>query len=179
VQNTITVGQIYGLLVLLAALAYCFHQRRQPVAAAIAIGLLVAVKPTMAFLLPFLWLAHHRRIAWVATGVTCIASALPVLFYGPGIYTQWVAALLGDMHWIGSTDIAPIAIFPAMVILMTGLFWLAESGSRSHGGSGRNFPASPIAAARRSAQASFAPRLHGTSIFSLLRRCTSHAAGAY
>jgi Glycosyltransferase family 87 len=112
VQNTITVGQIYGLLVLLAALAYCFHQRRQPVAAAIAIGLLVAFKPTMAFLLPFLWLAHHRRIAWVATGVTCIASALPVLFYGPGIYTQWVAALLGDMHWIGSTDIAPIAILP-------------------------------------------------------------------
>jgi hypothetical protein len=110
VQNTITAGQIYGLLVLLSALAYFFHQRHQPISAAIAIGLLVAFKPTMAFLLPFLWLAHHRRIAWAATVVTCIASALPVLFYGPGIYTQWVAALLGDMHWIGFTDIAPIAI---------------------------------------------------------------------
>jgi len=110
VQNTITSGQIYGLLVLLAALAYCFHQRGQHITAAVAIGLLVACKPTMAFLLPFLWLAHHRTIALYATTVTCIASTLPLLFHGPRIYTQWVAALRGDMHWLASTDIAPIAI---------------------------------------------------------------------
>jgi hypothetical protein len=110
VINTITSGQIYGLLVLLAALACYFHHRYRKLAAAVAIGLLVACKPTMAFLLPFLWLARHRRDALYAAAVTCIASALPILFYGPRIYSHWITALRGDMHWLALTDIAPIAI---------------------------------------------------------------------
>jgi hypothetical protein len=110
VLNTMTSGQIYGVLVLLAALAYCVHQRNPPIAAAVAIGLLVACKPTTAFLLPFLWLAHHRRVALYATAVTCAASGLPDLFYGAHIYVQWATALRGDMHWLATTDIAPIAI---------------------------------------------------------------------
>lgn len=125
VLNTLTSGQIYGLLVLLAALAYCFHQRNRPIAAAIAVGLLVACKPTMAFLLPFLWLARNRREASVATAVTCIASALPILLYGPAIYPRWINALGGDMHWLLPTDIAPIAILRRHGHLHAGYFLAA------------------------------------------------------
>jgi hypothetical protein len=104
VLDTIHGAQIYGLLLLLCALAWAFREHEN--AAAIAIGLLVAIKPSMIFWPLFLWVAGHRRIAWRAALVTTITSLLPLLLYGPRIYAQWFTATRGDQHWHWPTDIA-------------------------------------------------------------------------
>lgn len=109
VLNTIGAGQVYAVLFLLACLALFFSNNGKLTTAAIAIGLLIAVKPTMGLWLPFLWFAGHRRVSYRAAVATITASTFPVLFYGPRIYGQWIAAMHGDLHWMVTTDIAPIA----------------------------------------------------------------------
>jgi hypothetical protein len=111
VFDTLVGGELYFVLFALAALALVLVERDHELAAAIAIGLLVAIKPTTAFWPLFLFLAGHRRIALRSLWVMLAVSAAPVLFYGLSIYREWFAALGYDPHWIFATNIAIPALF--------------------------------------------------------------------
>lgn len=125
VFNTLYGGELYFLLFLLAALALVFVERDHQLAAATAIGLLVAIKPTAVFWPLFLYLAGHRKLALRSLGVTLAVSAAPILFYGPSIYREWLTALENDPHWIFVTNIAIPAFFarlglPSLGLLLAG-----------------------------------------------------------
>jgi hypothetical protein len=91
------------------------------VIAAIALGLLVAIKPTTLFWPIFLFLAGRRRFALRSLVVTAVVSAAPLLFYGGQVYREWFDALKNDNHWIVPTDIAIPAYFARLGHGGTGL----------------------------------------------------------
>jgi len=121
VFDTLVGGELYFALFFLAAVALVFVEREHELAAAIAIGLLVAIKPTTAFWPLFLYLAGHRRIALRSLCIALGVSAVPVLFYGPSIYSEWFAALGNDPHWIFATNIAIPAFFARLGLRSVGL----------------------------------------------------------
>jgi hypothetical protein len=94
-------GQIYSLLFLLATFALLFPTYRP-----LTIGLLVALKPTMIFWPVLLFFAGHRLLALYSVAVCAFVSALPLAFYGPEVYREWLAALAHDPHWVDPKDIA-------------------------------------------------------------------------
>jgi hypothetical protein len=111
VTDTIFGGQIYFLLMFLSTLVLILDEKKREFAAAIALGILVAIKPTVAFWPIFLLLSGRRRLALRSMFVTTLVSILPLLIYGRTIYTQWLAALKNDPHWMVPTDIAIMAVF--------------------------------------------------------------------
>lgn len=131
VVDTFLGGQIYFLLFFLSAVACVDRERGWR--SAIAIGLLVAIKPTFIFWPIFLFLAGYRKLAVRCFLVVAIASSLPILFYGPAIYLQWYRALAGDLHWTLTSNIAIPVYFARMdhsalgkivaTLLATGTGW--------------------------------------------------------
>ena len=88
--------------------------------AAIAIGLLLAMRPTLLFWPAFLYLAGHRRIALRSMAIAGIASAYPTLLYGNGVYREWAHALANDAHGAISANIAIISFFSRIGLLPLG-----------------------------------------------------------
>ncbi|PWC28390.1 glycosyltransferase family 87 protein [Teichococcus aestuarii] len=94
--DTLVLGQIYLPLVLSAAAAWLLLDRGRGLAAGVAIGLVVAVKPNFAVWPVLLFLSGYYRPA-VSAGVTALLlSLLPVLLYGPEVYQQWFAVLAAE-----------------------------------------------------------------------------------
>jgi hypothetical protein len=89
--------------------------------ASLAIGLLVALKPTTMFWPLFLSASGERRMALKSLTVTAAVSLLPVLVYGPSIYIGWLNAVRNDKHWIEATDIALPAYFARSGVPRAGL----------------------------------------------------------
>jgi hypothetical protein len=106
--TTLGEGQIYFLLFALAVLALISLQRGRLLLAAIAIGLLVAIKPIFV-LWPVLLLFSDWRIAIRSFVSAFIFSVLPLPFYGLTVYREWASALAGDSHWIAPVNIALVA----------------------------------------------------------------------
>lgn len=109
--DTLLSGQIYFLLLLLAALAWISIDDGRELPAAVMIGLLVAMRPTLFFCPAFLFLAGRRRLALRSLAVTLAISVAPILLYGPRIYREWLAALANDPHWIFTANIAIAPLF--------------------------------------------------------------------
>ena len=103
-------GQVYAPLFLLSTLSLHFYKDNRNLAAAIAIGLLVAMRPTMIFWPVCLYFAGHRRVAFIATGTILVLYALPLPFYGTAIYHQWLAAAQHDIHWMDISNISLLAV---------------------------------------------------------------------
>ncbi|MDQ3006208.1 MAG: DUF2029 domain-containing protein [Chloroflexota bacterium] len=90
--HTIVLGQIYSLLLLFTALGWLFLQRGKYVPAGIVIGLVVAIKPNFV-IWPIFLLASGYYITFLAAAVSgLIISAIPIIFYGTNIYSQWLEA---------------------------------------------------------------------------------------
>jgi Glycosyltransferase family 87 len=121
VFDTFFGGQIYFLLMLLAALTWIFIDEPGELVSTVTLGLLVAIKPTTAFWPVFLFLAGRRRLALRSLAVTAVVSAAPFLFYGGQVYREWFDALKNDNHWILPTDIAIPAYFARLGHRDTGL----------------------------------------------------------
>lgn len=111
VFDAIRGGQIYGWLFFLAGIALVLYRQGSDTGAAIALGLLVSFKPTMAFLPIFLFLAGYKKIALRCMVTIAVAVLLPAVLYGPGIYGEWFAVLRGDQHWVAPTNAALIPFF--------------------------------------------------------------------
>ncbi len=103
-QDTLGLGQIYVLLFCLSATAWLCLMRGRATAAGMAIGCLVALKPTFLIWPVFLFLGGHRRLAVVAAVTTSGLTLLSVAIYGPGVAVEWLAALAADHHSVIPTD---------------------------------------------------------------------------
>jgi hypothetical protein len=124
VFDTFSAGQVYFLLMLLAALAWVCAERREDFAASIALGLLVAIKPTIIFWPVFLFLSGRHKLCLRSLCVTSLAFILPAGLYGSVIYRQWVDVLRNDQHWIIATDISIPAYFARLGVRSLGV-WFA------------------------------------------------------
>jgi hypothetical protein len=101
--------QIYFLLLALAMVALISLRRGRPLLAALAIGLLVAIKPIF-ILWPVLMLfSGQTRIAVKSFVSTFVFSILPIPFYGIAIYREWFSVIVRDPHWIVPINISLIA----------------------------------------------------------------------
>jgi hypothetical protein len=121
VYDTIVCGQIYFLLLFLSALAWICAETKRELASSIALGFLVAIKPTTAFWPLFLFLAGRRKLALRSACVTVAASAIPLAIYGPIVYRQWIDVIRNDRHWIIPTNIAIPAYFARLGLRDVGL----------------------------------------------------------
>lgn len=119
--DTLLSGQIYFLLLLLAALAWISLDDGRELPAAVMIGLLVALRPTLLFCPAFLFLAGRRRLALRSLAVTVTISIAPIFLYGPRIYREWFAALSNDPHWVFTANIAISALFRRLGLYPLGI----------------------------------------------------------
>jgi hypothetical protein len=94
--DTLVLGQIYIPLVLMATAGWLLLERGHQSAAGVLIGIVVAVKPNFAAWPLVLLVAGHVRAPLIALATAGAMSGLPILTNGPGIYTQWMDAILRD-----------------------------------------------------------------------------------
>lgn len=111
ILDSIDVGQTYFLLYALGAVAWIALERAKPTRAAIALGALIAIKPPLAICLPFLMVRQKLRLGLLAGCSALGLSLLPLPFYGPHIYADWIASLRLDRHFIIPSDVSAPAIF--------------------------------------------------------------------
>ncbi|MGH3085768.1 MAG: glycosyltransferase family 87 protein [Rubrobacteraceae bacterium] len=93
---TLALGQIYAFLTLGLVAAWTFDRRGMPIASGVALGLTIAVKPS---LLPLaLWpLVRKRWNALISTLVTgAVATLVAAFVVGFGATFEWVGILLGS-----------------------------------------------------------------------------------
>jgi hypothetical protein len=90
--QTLTLGQIYIVLLLFVIAGWIFLQRKSYILAGIAIGLVIAIKPNFVIWPIFLLVAgyHVTFLASLLTGA--LISFVPLLFYGVRVYQQWLKA---------------------------------------------------------------------------------------
>lgn len=98
VYTGIGLGQIYVLMFALGLGIWWLIKDNRPIATAILVGILVAMKPNFAIWGLIAFAAGHFRPAIVAGLVALALSALPAALYGPDIYHQWLAAAALDHH---------------------------------------------------------------------------------
>ena len=129
--HTIVLGQIYIVLLLFTALGWIFLQKRQYLAAGIAIGLVAAIKPNF-IIWPLFLLVSGYYVTFLAAAVSSLfVSLVPLLFYGTQIYTQWLEAsaihpetiiMPGNNSILGLTTRfgnIPLGIIVSVVVIVT------------------------------------------------------------
>lgn len=90
---TLHSNQVYVALLVAVLFALYHLDRQKHLAAGLAIGFLVAVKPNFAVWPALLFLAGHGRVAVVAFAFAGVLSLLPLILYGQTIYAQWYATI--------------------------------------------------------------------------------------
>jgi hypothetical protein len=93
----IRMGQVYVPMMIATAVAWHLMERDRPLAAAIVIGCLTALKPNLLVWPALLFIAGHRRMGLTAGLAFAVASLLPLLFFETGVYAQWFEMLAGDL----------------------------------------------------------------------------------
>lgn len=94
--STLSLGQIYVLLLIPAVFGWLMLERGQAVTAGVAIGILSAFKPNMLVWPAMLFLAGHRREAMVSAVSFLCVSLLPLIVWGPDIYVRWFELFISD-----------------------------------------------------------------------------------
>lgn len=141
VFDTLWIGQMYLLLLFVAALAWIWLVEGRELPAAVMIGVLVAMKPNFIFWPVFLFLAGNRRLALRSFGFAVLCSVAPIPLYGVRIYREWIHATANDLHWIVPTDMSISAFFTrlgqhavgiglaaAIALLLAWTIWRAKPG---------------------------------------------------
>lgn len=94
--GTVMLGQVYVALLAAAAAAWILQDRGRLVAAGLLIGLVAAFKTNFLVWPVLLLIAGHWRTAIPAFVSFAVLSILPVLFFGPQVYGQWVEMIVND-----------------------------------------------------------------------------------
>jgi len=93
--QTIFAGNLYLPLVLVCTGAWLLLARGHPRAACVLIGVAAALKPQLLVWLVLLALTGTAGPALLGAAVFIGLWALPVLVFGPAVYTQWLTVLPG------------------------------------------------------------------------------------
>jgi len=94
--DTLILGQIYIPLVLAGVAAWLLLERGSNVWAGILIGAVVAMKPNFAVWPVLLLLSRHYVPSVTAIATAAVISAIPLVFFGPEVYRQWLELLASD-----------------------------------------------------------------------------------
>jgi hypothetical protein len=94
--DTLYLGQIYIPLVLAAVGAWLLLERGQALWAGVLIGLVIAMKPNFLVWPVLLFLAGYRKPSLVSIAVAGVISAIPLVFFGPEMYRQWLELVISD-----------------------------------------------------------------------------------
>jgi hypothetical protein len=94
--DTLYLGQIYIPLVLAAVGAWLLLERGGAIWAGVLIGLVIAMKPNFLVWTVLLFLAGHRRASLASIATAAVISIIPLFFFGPNIYRQWIELVLSD-----------------------------------------------------------------------------------
>ena len=89
--HTVSLGQIYALLLAFTTASWYFAKKEKPLLAGIALGIVIAIKPNFAIWAIFLLFAGQWTIFAAAAICAATLSAIPIFMYGFGIYAQWLA----------------------------------------------------------------------------------------
>ena len=90
--HTLVLGQIYILLLLFTVLGWIFLKKEKYIAAGLAVGLVIAIKPNFMIWAIFLLVSGYY-ITFLAAAVSSLAiSLIPIMVYGARIYVQWLEA---------------------------------------------------------------------------------------
>jgi hypothetical protein len=133
--DTIFLVQMYAVIFLLAAAGWLALKARKDIAAGVAIGALVALKPNFGLWPLYLLIAGRTSVSAYAALTVAVMSLLPVLLYGQGVYVEWVQAICADDHWVMGAnvslpaiarrlDIGPIGSMAACGIVLAGAAWV-------------------------------------------------------
>lgn len=95
VLATLGLGQIYGLLAAGLAVAFVADRHGRPLLEGAALGLVVAVKPSLAPVLLLLVVRGRRRALGAALVTGALATAAGALAAGPRSLVDWLGLLLG------------------------------------------------------------------------------------
>jgi len=106
ILDTLMLAQLYVLLYVLGAVAWWGLQNKRNLAAGVAIGILVAIKPIFILWPVFLFLSGKRKLAAVSSTVALVASAVPLAFYGYQVFFQWLTAVRDDQHYSEAFDVS-------------------------------------------------------------------------
>ncbi len=95
--STLATGQIYGLLFLVAAVAWWGLAEQRSGVAGAALAVLIAIKPSLAPIVPALLLARAWRPAVIAGAGAGLLTVAPLPVYGWPVYDTWLrtAASIG------------------------------------------------------------------------------------
>lgn len=122
--GTVMLGQVYVALLVAVAAAWVLQDRGRLVAAGLLIGLVAAFKTNFLVWPVLLLIAGHWRTAIPAFGSFAVLSVLPVLFFGPQVYQQWIEMIVNDdpsrILWV--TNMSVIAYASRL-----GLPWLGKA----------------------------------------------------
>lgn len=141
--HTLVLGQIYILLLLFIVLGWILLQKANYVAAGMAIGLVVAIKPNFILWPIFLLFSGYYIVFILSVVCSLVVSLIPVIFYGTKIYTQWLEAsalhpetiiMPGNSSILGlTTRFSNIYIGIAMTVVMVCflLFWSKRNTSNN------------------------------------------------
>src|SRR5687767_3522880 len=91
--NTIALGQIYAPIFLLAIGVWIFTENKYSILAGIMLGTIIAIKPNFIFWLLLLGVAGQTAIILSTAVTVLVLSLLPIAFFGPQIYQQWLMAI--------------------------------------------------------------------------------------
>lgn len=94
--DTLILGQIYIPLVLAGVAAWLLLEHGSNVWAGILIGAVVAMKPNFAVWPVLLLLSRHYVPSVTAIATAALISVIPLFFFGPDIYRQWLELLASD-----------------------------------------------------------------------------------
>lgn len=121
VLDTLKMGQDYALLFLLVTLVWLMILRGHRTAAAILIGIVIALKPNLGLWPVLMFVAGRRRQAAISSITALALSVYPIFVYGPSIYSEWLRGSTVGPHWIYTTDISFAGIFSRMGVRPVGI----------------------------------------------------------
>lgn len=134
--ETLVLGQVYAFLALVSTAAWLLLEKR-PLSAGALIGFVSAIKPNFVLWPVLLFAAGQRRPALAAFASTVFFGALPVAFYGPQIYRQWLAALadespnagaanaslVGAASRLGAPPVVALVLAGALILILVAWAW--------------------------------------------------------
>lgn len=98
----VSIAQIGGILFLFMMLGYHYYCSKQDYLAGFFWGFIIAIKLFPGLL--FLYVLHQRRINlfWIMLAVFCVCTLLPIVIYGPTIYSQYYS-MMATITWYGDS----------------------------------------------------------------------------
>src|SRR5215510_3233402 len=133
IWNTILLGQIYVLLVILSISAWIFAERGYLKSAGVMLGCILALKFNFAFWLILLGVRGYRTIVIGAITTFIILSTIPMLIFDFQIYQQWLTALFNypaiGLLIAGNSSLESLTARLGSILLGTALSLLFAGGS--------------------------------------------------